>query len=76
MMRQDVDDHLAVFDAAAGGNFMAEHHLFAVVMHKRAEDEVAAAARLHDRPAGEAARHFLNVLLRVTAFDAERVQFH
>ena len=76
MVRQDVDDRLAIFDAAARRNLVAEHRLFAVVMHERAEDEAAAAARLHNRPAGEAARDLLNVLLRVAAFDAQRVQLH
>ncbi len=46
------------------------------------EDEVAGqahadvAARVCDSPAGEGARDFLHVPLRVAAFDAERVQLH
>ena len=32
--------------------------------------------RREDRPARETARNFLHVLLRVTAINAERVQFH
>ena len=36
----------------------------------------ASSARSENCPAREAARDFLNVLLRVTAIDAQRVQFH
>ena len=36
----------------------------------------ASSARSENRPAREAARDFLNVLLHVTAIDAQRVQFH
>ena len=38
--------------------------------------EAAALPRVVDRPAGERARHFGDVLLRVAAVDAERVQLH
>ncbi len=75
MMRQDVQHLLAVLDAAAGRNRHAQHHLFAVVVQPRVEGELAAALRLVDGPAGEAARHFGDVLLRIAAVHAEGVQF-
>ena len=62
-------------DAAAGGDLDAEHGLLAVVVHALVEDEGAAALRLEDGPAGEAARRFGDVLLGVAAVHAERVQF-
>src|SRR5688572_28249037 len=33
-------------------------------------------ARIGDRPTGERSSHFNNILLRISAVDAERVQFH
>src|ERR1700686_3940858 len=92
MMRDDIQDHQAVLYSSAGGNLVAQHNLFAVVMHAGSENEFsrefaripshqssrcrASAARLKDGPASEATRNFLHVFLCVSAINAERVQFH
>src|SRR5258708_5155934 len=92
MMRDDIQNHQAIFDSAAGRNLVAEHNLFAVVVHGRSENELtgvvprvsshqsgcsrATAARLKDGPTGEATRYFLHVLLRVSAINTERMQLH
>src|SRR3712207_5913736 len=62
---------------------MTEDGLLAVVVQQRMKDEAAAvlrvvreAARVEDRPAGEATRDLLHVLLRVSAVYSERVQLH
>ena len=75
MRGQDVEHPLTVADAASRRDAVAEHHLLAVVMQGRREAEAAALARLLDAPAGEGARHLGDVVLRVAAVDAERVQF-
>ena len=74
MARDDVEHLLAVLDAASRGQPLAEDGLLAGVVHDRPEDEPAAAARLLERPPGERARDLDDVLLRVAAVDAERVQ--
>src|ERR1051325_25745 len=76
MARENIENHLAVLFAAARRNLMAEHHLFAIVVHPRAEDELAAPARLIYGPTREAAGDFLHVLLSVAAFDPQRVKLH
>ena len=75
-VRQEVEHQLAVLLAAAGLDRLSEHDLLAIVVHPRLESERAALARIGDRPAGERARDFLDVLLRVAAVDAERVELH
>src|SRR5439155_24602128 len=67
---------LAIFLAAAGLDRVAQHVLFTVVVHPRIEAVAAALTRLRDGPARKAARHFDDVLLRVAAVHAERVQLH
>src|SRR5439155_10649761 len=67
---------LAVVRAAARGYPQAEDGLLAAVVHERTEDEARGVARTVDRPARERARHLGDVLLRVAAVDAERVQLH
>ena len=74
--REDVEHLLAVGLAAARLDDVAEHHLLAGVVQARVEREAAALPRAVDRPAGERARHLGDVLLRVAAVDAERVQLH
>ena len=54
----------------------AQHGLLAFIVHAVVVKEIAALARLANGPAREAARHFRDVLLRVAAVDAERVQLH
>ena len=71
---EDIENGFAVLHAAAGGDWMAQHDLGAVVMLVGAEDELASQAV--DRPSGETARDFLHVLLGVTAIHAEGVQLH
>ena len=75
MAGDDIEHLLAVADAAAGRNPDAEHGLLAVVVHAPVEDELAAALRLEDGPAGEAARGLGDVRLGVAAVHAEGVQF-
>ncbi len=76
MHGQNIEHLLAVLHAPAGRNHMAQHHLLAFVVQLVVVEESAAAPRLQDGPAGEAARHFGDVLLRVAAVHAERVQLH
>src|SRR6266436_3480537 len=92
MMRHDIQHHQAILDPATSGNLVTEDDFFAVVVHPGSENEFtgvvtripshqssrgcAPAARLKDSPAGKATRDFLHVLLRVSAIDAARVQFH
>src|ERR1044072_3028444 len=92
MMRKDVEHHLAVFDSAPRRNLVAQHYLLAVVVDALVEEERTCiatcafthhrihgsitAAWLEDGPAGKSSRDFLHVLLRVTAIDAECMQFH
>src|SRR5207237_9196902 len=75
-MEQQAQDSLAVVLAAARGYPQAEDGLLAAVVHPRTEDEARGVARTVDRPARERARHLGDVLLRVAAVDAERVQLH
>ena len=53
---------------------MAEHDLDALVVDARLEAESAALLRSIDGPPGERPRDFGDILLRVAAIDAERVQ--
>ncbi len=55
---------------------MAQHQLLALVVQFIVEEKPAALAGFENRPAGEAARHFGDVVLRVAAVHAERVQLH
>ena len=50
--------------------------LLPVIVARGPEQERAALARPIDRPPGEGTRHFGDVLLRVAAVHAERVQLH
>src|SRR5262245_9662738 len=91
-MREDVEHHQAVLDSAPRRNLVAQDYLLAVVVYALVKKEAAGiatcaftrhrihrrstAARLEDGPAGKTARDFLNVLLCVTAVNAECVQFH
>ena len=76
MPRQDVEDLFAVAFAAAGFDDVAEHDLLAGIVQARIEAEAAAEPRRLNRPAGERARDLGDVLLRVAAVDAERVELH
>ncbi len=73
-VRENVEHLFAVVLAAARLDSVTEHDLLALVVQLRHEAEAAALARVRDRPAGERARDFGDVLLRVAAVDAERVQ--
>jgi hypothetical protein len=72
--RDDVEHLLAVLHAASGGEPLPKHDFLAGVMHRGPKDEAPTAARLFQRPARECARHVVNVLLRVSAVDAEGVK--
>ena len=76
MRREHVEHALALVLAVSGREALAEDDLLARVVHLRPEDEPAALLRTIDGPAGQRARHFDDVFLRVAAVDAERVQFH
>ena len=67
---------LALLLAVPAVNVLPSTVFAAGVVHLRAEDEAAALLRPIDRPAREDARHLDDVLLRVAAVDAERVQLH
>ena len=80
-MRENVQDHQAVFHTAARRNLVAEHRLLAVVVQARIEvrlsgfaivhaERRASATRSIDRPTREAACDFLHVLLRVAAINS------
>src|SRR5947207_755488 len=53
---------------------MTEHHFLSGVVHLRPENESATLCRRRDRPAGEGACDVDNILLGVSAVDAEGVQ--
>src|ERR1019366_6109078 len=75
MPRDDVEDILAVLDAAAGREPVAEDDLRARVVHLRIElERTAAELGTGKGPAGERAGDVDHVLLRVAAVDAERVK--
>src|SRR5271168_5558602 len=57
-------------------NLFSEHELGVGIMQIVVELEFGSLARLLDGPAGEAARYFGDVFLRVAAVNAEGVQFH
>src|SRR5215510_5884158 len=76
MLREDLDHALAVVLPAAGRDAVTEHDLLARVVHERPEDEAPLDTRTIDRPAGEPARYFGDVALRVAAVHAEGVQLH
>ena len=48
----------------------------AFIVHAVVVEEIAALLRGADGPAGEAARYFGHILLRVAAVDTQGVQFH
>ena len=74
--RQHLEHFFAVLHPA-GINLVAQHHLRLSDRASRSSNQNSRIApRLCDGPAGEAARHFDHVLLRVAAVDAERVQLH
>ena len=56
-----------------GRNRLAEHTLWPEVVNLRVVREDAAAAR---RPAGERAREFVHILLRIAAVNSDGMQLH
>ena len=76
MSGQNIEDLFTVLDAAIRLDAVTEHCLLARIVQARIELEPGALARTLDRPAGERARDLSNVLLRVAAVDAKRVQLH
>src|SRR5882672_9566497 len=75
MTHEQLDDLLAVFHAA-GVNLFPEHILWVRIMQPLIEFEIRVLPRLVHRPAGEAARDFGDVFLRIAAVHTECVQFH
>ena len=73
--RQNIQDFFAVFHST-GVNLMPEDGFRAVVVNAIVEEEFGVAARLLDRPSGKGLCDIDDVVLRVAAIDAERVQFH
>src|SRR4051812_19111943 len=65
---------LSVRLAAASLDDAAEHDLLPFVVQPRVEDELAALSGPVDRPPGERTRHLGDVLLRIAAVHAERVE--
>ena len=55
---------------------MPQDKFFALVMHLVVVEEATALAGFVDGPAGEAARDLDDILLRVAAVDAQRMEFH
>ncbi len=55
---------------------MSQHRLHALVMNAVIEEKLRIVARLPDAPSGERLRDVDDVILRVSAIHAERVQFH
>src|SRR6266700_4544101 len=75
MMRQQVQ-HLHSFFLPVLFDPLAEDNFLARLMAALFETEVSTFARLANCPAREDARYFRDIILRVTAIDAEGVQFH
>src|SRR5262245_51371543 len=75
MIGKNVEHAQPVFDPPAGRNSLAEDDLLTLVMQAGTKDEARVRLR-HDRPSGEATRYLGHIFLRVSAIDAERVQFH
>jgi len=71
---QDIEDHFAVLDPAAGRDVVTENDLGAVVMGAVMEGELTGLAV--NCPTGEAAGDFLHVFLSVAGVDAEGMEFH
>ena len=74
MVRHNVDHLFAIGLAAARGNGHAQNGFLTVVVQAGHELELAAALRLVDGPAGEAARHLRDVFLGVAAVHPQGVQ--
>ncbi len=72
--REQIEHPLAVLHAAAGGDVHPEHALAPAVVREGMELERPLLVRLADAPAGEAPGHLADVVLGVSAVDAERVQ--
>src|SRR5688500_18129702 len=68
-----VEHALAVLDAAAGLQRLAQYRLGAAIVQRRREAE-RAVDRIGDRPSGEGAGNFDDVLLGVAAVNAKRVE--
>ena len=76
MPREQVERAFAFFESLPAGNFVPSSTFVAGVVHLRPEDELPARLRPIDRPARQDPRELDDVLLRVAAVDAERVELH
>src|SRR6185437_8331373 len=75
-MRQDVEHLLAVLDAAARPEGVAQEHLHAGIVHGGTKDEGAALVGSVNAPAGEGTCRRDDVALRVAAVHANGVELH
>src|SRR5437879_13821053 len=75
MMREQIDDLLAVFHAASVNPF-AEHDFRIGIVQTIIELEMGVDARLVNRPGGEGRRPSGDVFLRVSAIATRRVRLH
>src|SRR5665213_3793022 len=73
--RQQIEHFLPIPDAS-GLDLMAEHGLGIWIVKPLVEPELRIASRRANRPASEALGHFNDILLRISAIDAQGVQFH
>src|SRR5690349_11769418 len=73
--RQNVENFLAVLHSSLV-NFVPQHGLHAGVMQAIFKEKFRIAPRLPDALSGEGLRDIDDVVLRVPAIHAERVQFH
>ena len=76
MAGQDLENLLAIMQAASRLYRMAKYHLGPIVVKTGLEPEAPAAARSVDRPSREGTGDLRDVLLRVAAVYAERMQLH
>src|SRR6266567_8431676 len=76
MCRQNVEHTFAIPNASARKKLVAEHSLLAVIVQTGTVQEQSFLVWFLNGPAGETARNFLHVLLRVSAIHAHRVQLH
>src|ERR1700751_4888518 len=74
-MRQDVDHLQPILFGAARRNLVAEHCLFAEIVHEGRKDKFRRVG-IANGPAGEAPRYRDDIGLRIATVYAKRVQLH
>src|SRR5438093_12148258 len=76
VMGQKVEDLQSIVHTAARRNPIAQDRFLTGIVNPWLEIELRFALQPSNSPASEATRDFLHVFLRVTAVDAQRVEFH